>query len=563
VSDRYRNRRASALEAAARLGGSLSRRWVRLRRLGRVIAAELARQPAPASAPPAPAPTPRDAPQPPVADFCDIVEKLPDPVVIHRAGLIIYANGAMAAALRRDRSAALVGAELLTLVAPEDRRYAAEHLLTPFDPSQDPAPRDLRFTRADGSVALLEFAPIRPLADGEHPAVLAVAHDVSERVRLRDQLLRTDRLSSLGRLAAGVAHELNNPLAYVDLNLHLIDKALSQIAAQDVRRKAREALGAARHGVGRAKTIVRDLSTFSRPELETIEVLDLHPVIDAAIGMLGKQLVHRAHLYKDYQATARVLANRARLEQVFLNLILNAVQSFEDSDPGRNEIRVRTRDDAESRVVIDVVDNGVGISTKLQPRVFDPFYTTKPVGEGTGLGLAICHGIVHRLGGDITLESEAGRGSVFSVVLPADARRTSRPAPPRPVPPPAIRARILIIDDEPALASALRGLIEEHHDVVVVSSGRGALALLEKDRAFDLVLCDLMMVDLTGMDLYDHLRRVPPELSDRIIFMTGGAFTPRARAFLERVPNRCLEKPFRIDNVLSLIEEQVGQLPEL
>ncbi len=194
---------------------------------------------------------------------------------------------------------------------------------------------------------------------------------------------------------------------------------------------------------------------------------------------------------------------------------------------------------------VEVSDTGEGIAPENLSRIFDPFYTTKPVGQGTGLGLAICRGILAGLGGDIAVESELGKGSRFRVTLRAEGE-LARPAPPLPpsADAPARRASILIVDDEPLVRTALQRVLGTEHRISVAGGGREALELLRRGERFDLILCDLMMPDLTGMDVHAAALEAFPEQARRVLFMTGGAFTPRARDFLENVPNPCIEKPF-------------------
>ena len=219
---------------------------------------------------------------------------------------------------------------------------------------------------------------------------------------LKAQLAQTDRLTSLGTLAAGVAHEINNPLAYVLLNLGFVHEELAKLFRQDADEhvhEVRRALEHARDGAERIRDIVRSLKTFSRPENEMVAPLDVARVLDATIAMVANEVRHRGRLVKDYAPTPTVVANEARLGQVFLNLLLNAVQALPEGRVERNVIRVVVRPGSSDNVFIEVHDNGVGIAPQVRGRIFEPFFTTKPVGVGTGLGLAICHGIVTRLGG--------------------------------------------------------------------------------------------------------------------------------------------------------------------
>jgi CheY-like chemotaxis protein len=223
-----------------------------------------------------------------------------------------------------------------------------------------------------------------------------------------------------------------------------------------------------------------------------------------------------------------------------------------------NEIRVVTRTGGDGRAVIEVRDTGPGIPPDLKNQLFTPFFTTKPIGTGTGLGLSICHRIVSALGGEIEVESELGKGAVFRVLLrptPAEAIEPL-PAPPDQSPLPR-RGHILIIDDEVIVARAVARILTAQHDVVIAP---GAVAALDRIRAgerYDLILCDLMMPDVTGMDFYVQLRALVPELAEEIVFVTGGAFTPKARAFLDGVPNARLEKPFDVQNLRALIRDRL------
>jgi CheY-like chemotaxis protein/anti-sigma regulatory factor (Ser/Thr protein kinase) len=261
--------------------------------------------------------------------------------------------------------------------------------------------------------------------------------------------------------------------------------------------------------------------------------------------MAFNEIRPRARLVKDYGKVPLVEADDARLGQVFVNLLVNAVQAFPAGDAEANEIRIVTSTDADGRATVEVRDNGPGIPAGIVGRVFDPFFTTKPVGVGTGLGLAITHGIVRAAGGELSVESEVGHGTTFKVVLPASPPSKSSLPPPALAPgaPLPWRAAVLVVDDEPALGSTIRRVLR-HHDVTAVVKAEDALALLADGRKFDVVLSDLMMPGMSGMDLYAELLRKYPETAQRVVFLTGGAFTPEANAFLDRVDNERMEKPF-------------------
>jgi CheY-like chemotaxis protein len=305
------------------------------------------------------------------------------------------------------------------------------------------------------------------------------------------------------------------------------------------------------------------LRTFSRPENESRTPLQLAKLIDSTLPMVANEIHHRAQLVKDYNAVPDVIANEARLGQVFLNLLINAVHALPEDRADRNRIRLVVRSSSRDRVAVEVHDNGVGIPPEVRGRIFEPFFTTKPVGIGTGLGLTICHGIVASLGGTLSFESEVGKGTVFRVELPvADrsaigASSSVLAAPARRSEPPA-RGRILVVDDEPIVCFSLERLLSSEGDVVALTSARKALASIEQGDRFDVILCDLMMPEMDGPVLYEELCKLAPTQAERMLFVTGGAFTPRAREFLERVPNARIEKPFEVGALVDLVRSLVA-----
>jgi PAS domain S-box-containing protein len=377
----------------------------------------------------------------------------------------------------------------------------------------------------------------------------AFVRDIRERRELQAQLLLADRLASLGQLAAGIAHEVNNPLAYTALNIEHAQRALRLLDGAPP--TLSRALAESSDGVERVRVIVRELDAFGRGEEQRLGPVDVNRALDAAIRIADSKIRHRARLVRQYQATTPVHANELRLGQVFVNLLVNAGDAIPDHGLERHEIRVRTAPGADGRVIVEVSDTGAGIAPEVRGRIFDPFFTTKPVGSGTGLGLSICHRIVTMLGGEISVESELGRGTTFRIALPASHGDTPSAAPAVKEAKRARRARVLVVDDERAIARVLQSALTQH-DVTVATDGDDARTL-GASGAFDAVICDLLMPDLSGSELYDLLRAGGKGLERRIVFMTGGAFAPRAQAFLAGVPNRCLEKPFS----LTAVEEAV------
>ncbi len=424
-------------------------------------------------------------------------------------------------------------------------------------------------TARDGTELPVAFtrAPLRD-PEGQVSGAVIVFRDrraeleaKREQERLHRQLMFADRMASVGTLAAGVAHEINNPLAYVMANLDMILEDLHRVEAGSLSAHVAEwadMAEEARQGAERIRRIVRGLKTFSRAEEERRTVIELRPVLELSVDMAFNEIRHRARLVKDYGPTPPVEADDSRLGQVFINLLVNAAQAIPEGDGETNEIRIVTSTDPSGNAVVEVRDTGPGIPEESLDRIFDPFFTTKPIGVGTGLGLPICHNIVRSMGGQITVANREEGGAVLRVTLPpasgplSDA--TSLPAPPKP----AARhhASVLIVDDERAVGVTLRRVLRGH-DVTAVTSAKEALELIASGRAFDVILSDLMMPDMSGMELYEVLLRDWPPLSERMVFITGGAFTATANAFLDRVPNERLDKPFEAAAVRALVERFV------
>jgi signal transduction histidine kinase/ActR/RegA family two-component response regulator len=452
----------------------------------------------------------------------------------------------------------------LSAVHPDDRAVAQE-LIERARVEREGFRFDHRIVLPDGEIRSLHCRGRVVLGgDGEVREMVGSAQDITERKKMEAQLLLAGKLASLGTLASGVAHEINNPLAYVASNLELIERQLDELgpgpsAAQLERLRA--AVSAARHGSTRVRDIVRGLRTFSRAPQEGRQLVDLAHVADLAIEIVAHQLAGRARLVRDYAPMPRVPANESRLSQVVMNLLVNAAQAIEPGKEDDNEIRVRIYGAPDGAARIDVSDTGSGIATEHQGRIFDPFFTTKATGEGTGLGLSICHGIVHDLGGDIRVATTGEKGTTFRVSFPVGDGASVERVPSEPaLLASASRKSVFIIDDEARYAESLRLLLGCDHDVTLAASADRALEVLGSGASFDVVFCDLMMPGKTGMDLYDALAMRRSPVRERIVFITGGATNERAREFLARPEIRHVEKPVEVADLRALIDE-VSSLP--
>ena len=341
-----------------------------------------------------------------------------------------------------------------------------------------------------------------------------------------------ERLAALGTLAAGVAHEVNNPLTYVLLHLAHASRLLATIegeANHTVVEKLDTLLRGALDGAERIRSVTSGIRAFPRVDELARTPLDIHPVLDAALKLVSADMTQRAKLVKSYGVVPLVLANEGRLAPVFLNLLTNALQAIPEGEADAHTIHVVTGSDRLGRATIEIIDDGEGVPEHLAARIFEPFFSTRPVGQGAGLGLSISQGIVTALGGELTLQSEMGRGSTFRVALPAAYSSGTRLAAAG-----TTSRRVLVVDHESATGHVVRDAIGEEHDVIAVSCGLDGLdALLKVGRTFDLVFCDLDLPDISGIELWQRLHSVRPELASRLVFTSGdddGEWTKRARS---------------------------------
>ncbi len=391
--------------------------------------------------------------------------------------------------------------------------------------------------------------------------------DVTDRKEIQVRLQINDRMASIGTLAAGVAHGINNPLAYVISNLDYVRGKLAlpwgELSEPDVR-EVRELLEESLDGADRVRRIVGDLRSFSRQGDDRVQAVDLTSVIQRALNMAMNEIRHRARVLLSLETVPKVVGTESKLGQVVLNLLVNAAQSIETGAVENNSITVRTLLDKHGRPRLEIQDTGVGIPEEYLRRVFDPFFTTKPVGVGTGLGLSISHRIISEFGGEIGIESQHQFGTLVWIALEAAPAVTEPPKQPT-FPPPSNRehmARILIVDDEPAILRALTRVLNGYQ-VTRALSGKEAVAHIEHSGPFDVVFCDVMMPELSGIDVYERAKQICPGQEQRIVFITGGAFTEPAASFIESIDNPKLAKPFDAGEVRALVKALTREpLPE-
>jgi signal transduction histidine kinase/CheY-like chemotaxis protein len=422
---------------------------------------------------------------------------------------------------------------------------------------------DIFMRHAQAPAGIRVSSNARPLMlDGQRRGGVVTFRDVTLERAAQEQLMVSDRMASIGTLAAGVAHEINNPLTSVVANLGLAVAGAreleSAVGCSPVLTEIRECLGEARDATNRVRFIVKDLKLFSRAEEDRRGPVDVERVMESTLRMASNEIRHRARVVKEYGMVPLVDVNEARLGQVFLNLVVNAAQAMPEGHADTNEIHVLTTTDETGRVLAEVRDTGSGMGPEALAKVFVPFFTTKAAGIGTGLGLAICHRIVTGFGGEITVESKLGIGTTFRVFLPVVKAGATVQNAVGPTVPAGRRGKILVVDDDPNVGTVIRRLLAAEHEVKLLSSADEALACIIAGENFDVILCDIMMPVVTGMDFYRRLHAEVREQAERVIFLSGGVFSERARKFLEEIPaGRLLEKPFDSDDLRALVNERL------
>jgi signal transduction histidine kinase len=428
---------------------------------------------------------------------------------------------------------------------------------------------DLPFIIVSGTIG--EETAVTSLRAGAHdflvkgslarlvPAIereLGEATSRSEKRKMEEQLLISERMASVGLLAASVAHEINNPLAILVSNLELVAQQVDTMTANEACDAApahhaamrlfdlAAPLRDAQEAAERVRLIVGDLKVLSGSrDTESRGPVDIRSVMESAIRMASNEIRHRARLVRDYANVLPVCGNESRLVQVFLNLIVNAAHAIPQGHAESNEIKCVIRTEPSGLVAVEIHDTGGGIAADALPHIFESFFTTKPATQGTGLGLAICRRIVNDHHGEMTVKSKVGVGTVFRTLLPATTENAAEGATAAPEVVAVRRGRILAVDDEPMLCTVIKRILRDH-DVTTVTSATAAIQSLDAGERYDLILCDLMMPEMSGMDFYARLQQIAPDQAWKIRFMTGGAFTEETQAFLAQFPSEPIEKPF-------------------
>lgn len=494
-----------------------------------------------------------------------VLESIADAVVaVGLDGHVVFMNQA-AEALTGIRAESAAGRDAAEVV-----RFGGE--LAGSTPPDAPAQREHRAVpmtearltnHATGRehIAVYTSAPVVDSRSGQALGSVMVLRDVTERRRLDARLELSERLASIGTLAAGVAHEVNNPLTVVAMNVDFVREELDRWladapqvpltpqSAANVTRALEDVSSAA----SRIGQIVGDLKVFSQPTPTPARSVDVERAVEWAVRATAHEFRGRAKLELRLERVPPVVGSDLRIGQVLVNLLVNAAQSMPLRHGEGHMVTVSTAVAPGDRVVIGVADTGSGIPADVLPHVFDPFFTTKGDRGGTGLGLAICHSIVSALGGDITVESNQGRGTSFQVFLPiaavapeADGRHRDDGS----------AARVLVVDDEPLLLEMMRRLLHGS-DVEVHTDARAALARIDEGQRYDVIITDVMLPGMSGVALLEALRERHPQMADRLVFTSGAIEDPALHAMLSEFPNRRVAKPFGGATLRALVREML------
>jgi len=474
-----------------------------------------------------------------------------------------------------------VGKDFIEFIVPSDRAYATAQIQILLRQGAIDFGGIRIQPNAAKKARLVEFSGAKVKIENED-LLMIIANDITELSQSRTQAILNDRLASMAILAGGIAHAVNNPNSWVLANLiflrdHLnvfeksinsLDRLMQEPEADEKKQRLNDWLmnfkqlqfvheysdivNESIEGSERIREAMQDFKEFFNvDEVDQGSVVDIHDVLNVVIDIVLPGFKNKTCLEKDYsQPIPKIRGSIGKLNQLFSNLIIHAVKNITTSNTKNNKIHITTNQDGQF-IRIDVGSTGSNILSESLPRNFDPFFTTSLEGQDPDLGLTMCHEIVHGLGGKISVVSNPGEETVFSVYLPIQEE-------PLEVVPSVIRRHILIVDDEPTILKFLQRMLEDHHDVTLALGGRVALEqLAQQNGKFDTILVDLVMPDIDGVELYHRITEDYPGLEEHIIFITGGAYTPTLKQFLTTVPNNpCLEKPFHLQELLQAIEER-------
>lgn len=418
----------------------------------------------------------------------------------------------------------------------------------------------LRLIRADGAVRIVGVRLQRQLdREGRVDALFGVLEDVTKRREIEGRLAHAEKMASIGTLAAGVAHEVNNPLSYMKANADMMAEEIAEMSGVSPSSRLRdlaERVAEIREGTRRIHHIVKGLKAFSRASAKKTENIDLSRILDMAVRLASHELRHRAELVCDFATdTPVVMGDESQLVQVAVNLIVNAAQAIPDGHRAHNVVTLSCGRTADGKAFFMVADTGKGMAPETLRQAFTPFFTTKAQDVGTGLGLAISHGIITSHGGTIAADSKEGEGTTIRVELPSVARvdldaQTAPRAAAHVAP--AQSFDVLVVDDDRLVAQSLARLLRGHR-VTLIERAADALAMLVAGAHFDVIVCDLMMPNMSGRELFAALSEQVPAMAARMVFVTGAAFAGEGPPVPGHAPVPVLDKPVDVAELRATI----------
>ena len=487
-----------------------------------------------------------------------LIENSPDGVLIVQQNVIVYVNQRMLQYLKYNSRADLIGRTIFEKIIPPESVEFAKAQMEKLNSNErliSPLMEFETLTRIPGERFSCETTAV-PVTYNGVKSMAVTFRDLSDRKKLQAHMMTTDRMVALGQLAAGVGHEINNPLCYVMMNIELLIDQLKEnkVAIYD------KQVSTIQKGLERIKTVVGDLKTVSRGTTdEAVTHVDINSVIESVLSMAQNEIQHRAILKYSPTITEPIWIDETRLAQVLLNIIINAAHSIPVGHADLNVIEVKTYTNESDHVVAEIKDSGCGMSEDVRKRIFEPFYTTKPMGSGTGLGLAICQSIVNQFHGAMTVESSEGKGTVFRVSFPAATEKISElftDAPSEIIP--ESLGQVMLIDDDEELLEVLQEVVSIRHDCVGFINARAALDVLKDNKTFDCIICDLMMPKMSGLQFHKAIAEHAPYYLNRIIFLTGGSFTAETDIFIKSPDIVYCEKPVDTRALLGAIQKRVA-----
>ncbi len=485
-----------------------------------------------------------------------LVCQLPDVVILHREGSILLVNQTCVDLLGYERQEEFIGADPLSFLHPDDRKGVVEQAGAMRATGKVTPTQTLRVLHKNGAVLRVEMAPVRYVELPGGRANLVVCRDRTLQRNLGELVMETDRIASLGSLAGSLAHELGSPLTYIMGNLAVIGEGLVELdgSADDGRKitDLRKAVADARQGAERIRGLLADLKVLSRPDLGDTTRVELRKVLETATNMAWPQIRPCARLVRDYGEACDVRGVESKLALALFHLLVNAAEAIERGAPGAHQVYVKLFTDSEGWACIEVSDSGTGIDEAVARQIWEPFVSTR--NQRAGLGLPLVKGVIAAHGGEVHLHDVPDGGALARVRLPpieAGALERSVQVVSAHAGPERF-GQVLVVDDEAVIGALLRRALKGH-DVYIVNDASDAVELAQQ-LEFDVIICDLIMPGMGGMELYKALSQCRPAMLERIVFVTAGAFSAVDRAFLDGIDNLVIDKPFDFSDIRFAVQ---------